>query len=173
MLGSFDLPPSSALRLALPLSPSSPVLPPPRLLSFLLAPMESTPNHSTLEHSTPERLRQVLLRHDHPSWPYPTEEDARELIRLVEHIYRNRSDSAIRMDEAIAMWLEHLPPTWVAVGPQQWVHFRSAFERALLRLSEGESLSRIAEVSVSSLCRGANFHANPLSSLCSPGESTQ
>lgn len=107
---------------------------------FLLAPMAST-----LEHTTPDRLRKVLLCRDDPPWPYPTEEEALALVAMLARVAPDPGMAATR----VRTLQRRTGLTWSVVAPRQWEHFRAVSQYVLRWLSAKNPVGPIEEVSLS------------------------
>ncbi|PRQ70191.1 hypothetical protein AAT19DRAFT_11423 [Rhodotorula toruloides] len=90
---------------------------------------------SAFDHNNPKRLREVLLRHSKPAWPYPTLEHALALVAFLERLNQRKRSSEV--SKRLAILQNRVKPTWSAVAPMQWEHFRAACQEALRQLSNG------------------------------------
>ncbi|BGP72816.1 hypothetical protein NBRC10513v2_006217 [Rhodotorula toruloides] len=133
---------------------------------------------SAFDHNNPKRLREVLLRHSKPAWPYPTLEHALALVAFLERLNQRKRSSEV--SKRLAILQNRVKPTWSAVAPMQWEHFRAACQEALRQLSNGAdfrpfrtTLTLIATFGVeeyvghsNTFSKGGTIESDPQSGSC-------
>lgn len=140
----------SAVSTPLSLPPSearAPPVPPSSRSFFPFTPSSlHTLMTSALDHNNPKRLREVLLRHSKPWWPYPTLEEALALVAFLQRLNQERRNAQV--GKRVRTLSENVEPLWRTYTPRQWEHFRSMLQNILRRFRAISNVEALLPVSL-------------------------